>query len=174
MELEEPSQTVNYANNVTITITPTVEIAVSPNTSELTPSAAPTEAVVSPAVTESPKTNDTSSITYKGIAYEIVVVDGGDLSGERLPNVAVDIGYGDREYWGLTNEYGQLVYVLADKVSVQDAETESVRSDGRYYSDEAKVPGTVREDLDEGHDRNCGLVRWRIKCLQYYTSRLNS
>ena len=91
------------------------------------------------------------TIEFNGITYRIVEVDGGDMSGDRLPNVAVDIGYGDREYWAFTNEYGQLVNVTADKISLQDDETEPVTSDGRYYKDEAKVPGTERKDMDQGH-----------------------
>jgi hypothetical protein len=94
---------------------------------------------------------DDSTYEFRGKSYKIIEVDGGDLSGERLPNVAVDIGFGDREYWGLTNEYGQLVYVIADKIILQDDETEPVNSKGRYYNDEAKVPGVERPDLDEGH-----------------------
>lgn len=94
-------------------------------------------------------TNDT--LEYNGKIYKIIEVDGGNLSGERLPNVAVDVGYGDRVYWAFTNEYGQLVNVIADKVILQDAKNEHLTSDGRYYKDEAKVPGTEREDLDEGH-----------------------
>ena len=35
--------------------------------------------------------------------YKLIEVDGGDLSGYREPNVVVDIGYGDREYWAFTN-----------------------------------------------------------------------
>lgn len=91
------------------------------------------------------------SFQYEGKSYKIIEVDGGDLSGNREPNVAVDIGFGDREYWALTNEYGQLVYVMADKIVLQDDENEPVTSKGRYYSDEAKVPGVERADLDEGH-----------------------
>ncbi|MBS4196626.1 DNA/RNA non-specific endonuclease [Lederbergia citri] len=83
--------------------------------------------------------------------YELIEVDGGDLSGYRQPNVVVDIGYGDREYWAFTNEYGQLVRVIADKIILQDDSKEPVTSSGRYYSDEAKVPGVERDDLDEGH-----------------------
>lgn len=148
----EVVQTSDNGDGVTITVAPTTEITITPVAEEvITPSATPTETVtVSPAVTDSLET-DNDSITYKGISYKIIKVDGGDLSGERLPNVAVDIGYGDREYWGLTNDYGQLVYVIADKITLQDAETESVLSDGRYYSDEANVPGTEQEDLDQGH-----------------------
>ena len=96
-------------------------------------------------------TANSESIEYNGATYKIIQVDGGDLSGSRQPNVAVDIGYGDRTYWAFTNEHGQLVYVTADKITLQDDSTEPVNSDGRYYPDEAKVPGTEREDLDEGH-----------------------
>lgn len=96
-------------------------------------------------------TVNSESIVYNGVSYKIIQVDGGDLSGSRQPNVAVDVGYGDRAYWALTNENSQLVYVIADKITLQDANTEQVTSDGRYYSDEAKVPGTERADLDQGH-----------------------
>lgn len=95
--------------------------------------------------------SDSGTFKYKGKSYKIIEVDGGDLSGSREPNVAVDIGFGDREYWALTNEYGQLVYVMADKVILQDDNNEPVKSNGRYYNDEAKVPGVERADLDEGH-----------------------
>lgn len=83
--------------------------------------------------------------------YEPLEVDGGDLSGNRKSNVVVNIGYGDRDYWAFTNEYGQLVRVIADEIILQDDKTEPVLSSGRYYSDEAKVPGVERADLDEGH-----------------------
>ncbi|PAF38819.1 hypothetical protein CHH58_05185 [Terribacillus saccharophilus] len=83
--------------------------------------------------------------------YDILEVDGGDLSGSRQPNVVVDIGFGERVYWAFTNEYGQLVRVIADEIIIQDDSTEPVTSSGRYYSDEAKVPGVERADLDEGH-----------------------
>ncbi|GGA35962.1 DNA/RNA non-specific endonuclease [Psychrobacillus lasiicapitis] len=83
--------------------------------------------------------------------YRLIEVDGGDLSGYRESNVVVDIGYGDREYWAFTNEYGQLVRVIADEIVLQDDSTEPVTSSGRYYTDEAKVPGVERADLDEGH-----------------------
>ena len=83
--------------------------------------------------------------------YKLIEVDGGDLSGYREPNVVVDIGFGDRVYWAFTNEYGQLVRVIADEIILQDDNNEPVTSSGRYYSDEAKVPGVERDDLDEGH-----------------------
>ena len=40
--------------------------------------------------------------------YKLIEVDGGNLSGNREPNVVVDIGFGDREYWAFTNEYGRM------------------------------------------------------------------
>ncbi|WHX42621.1 hypothetical protein QNH36_11035 [Mesobacillus sp. AQ2] len=83
--------------------------------------------------------------------YKLIEVDGGDLSGYREPNVVVDIGYGEREYWAFTNEYGQLVRVIADEIILQDDRNEPVLSSGRYYSDEAKVPGVESDVLDEGH-----------------------
>ena len=84
-------------------------------------------------------------------SYTLIEVDDGDLSGNRQANVVVDIGFGDREYWAYTNEYGQLVRVVANEIVVQDELTEPVNSNGRYYGDEAKVPGTEDENLDEGH-----------------------
>jgi len=91
----------------------------------------------------------TSNNIFEG--YTLIKVDGGDLSGHREPNVVVDIGYGDREYWAFTNEYGQLVKVIADEIILQDEENEDVLDSGRYYYDEAKVPGTESSKLDEGH-----------------------
>lgn len=83
--------------------------------------------------------------------YKTIIVDGGNMSGYREPNVRVDIGFGDREYWGFTNEYGQLIRVIADAIVLQDDTTEPVKSNGRYYHDEAKVPGVEHSNLDEGH-----------------------
>lgn len=102
------------------------------------------------ASTESePAEEKPSSVSHDG--YTLIEVDGGDLSGYRQANVVVDIGFGDREYWAYTNEYGQLVRVVANKIVVQDDSTEPVNSNGRYYGDEAKVPGTEDSNLDEGH-----------------------
>ncbi|EIC1657202.1 DNA/RNA non-specific endonuclease [Listeria monocytogenes] len=83
--------------------------------------------------------------------YKTIIVDGGDMSGHREPNVRVNIGFGDREYWGFTNEYGQLVRVIADAIVLQDDTTEPIKSNGRYYYDEAKVSGVENSNLDEGH-----------------------
>ena len=90
-----------------------------------------------------------SSVSFDG--YALIEVDGGNISGYRAATVVVDIGFGDREYWAYTNEYGQLVRVVAAEIILQDNATEPVNSDGRYYDDEAKVPGTENENLDEGH-----------------------
>ncbi|WP_438823703.1 DNA/RNA non-specific endonuclease [Bacillus sp. JJ1764] len=83
--------------------------------------------------------------------YTLIVVNGGDMSGYRQPNVRVDVGYGDREYWAFTNEYGQLIRVEAKKITLQNPNTDHVLSSGRYYSNEANVPGTESPTLDKGH-----------------------
>lgn len=83
--------------------------------------------------------------------YKLIEVDSCDLSGQRQANVIVNIGFGDREYWAFTNEYGQLVRVVADEIILQDDNSEAVLSNGRYCSDEAKVPGVESSVLDEGH-----------------------
>ncbi len=106
-----------------------------------------TTVVDEPVVEETP----TQPINELFSGYKLIGVDGGDLSGYREINVAVDIGYGDREYWAFTNEYGQLVRVIADEIILQDDRNEPVLSSGRYYPDEAKVPGVERDVLDEGH-----------------------
>lgn len=95
--------------------------------------------------------NNGKTITYNGSTYTILNVDGGDMSGSREANVAVDVGYGDRTYWGFTNKYGQLVTVIADKIVLQDDNNEPVNKSGRYYNDEASVPGTESKYLDKGH-----------------------
>ncbi|WP_033828812.1 DNA/RNA non-specific endonuclease [Bacillus andreraoultii] len=100
-----------------------------------------------PVVKETP----TQSSTEQFSGYKLIEVEGGDLSGHREPNVVVDIGYGNRQYWAFTNEYGQLVRVIADEIILQDDNNEPVTSSGRYYSDEAKVPGVESDVLDEGH-----------------------
>lgn len=82
--------------------------------------------------------------------YKLIEVDGGDTSGHREPNVVVNIGYGDREYWAYTNEHGQLVRVVAKEIILQDDSTEDVNADGRYYSRMADVPGV---GADTGYDR---------------------
>lgn len=81
--------------------------------------------------------------------YTLLDVTVCNLSGHRQPNVVVDIGYGDREYWAFTNEYGQLVRVVAKEIVLQD--DAEVSGNGRYCNDEAKVSGTEDKDLDEGH-----------------------
>jgi len=104
-------------------------------------------------VVDEPVVEETSTEQNNDLfsGYKLIEVDGGDLSGHREPNVVVDIGYGDRKYWAFTNEFGQLVRVIADEIVLQDDDNEPVTSSGRYYNDEAKVPGVERADLDEGH-----------------------
>jgi hypothetical protein len=105
------------------------------------------------AVVDEPLGEETSTQPNNELfsGYNLIEVDGGDLSGHREPNVVVDIGYGDREYWAFTNEYGQLVRVIAAEIILQDDRNEPVLSSGRYYPDEAKVPGVGSDFLDEGH-----------------------
>nr|WP_225968971.1 DNA/RNA non-specific endonuclease [Carnobacterium sp. 1290_CSPC] len=89
------------------------------------------------------------SVYFDG--YALIEVYGGELSGYRAANVVVDIGFGDREYWAYTNEFGQLVRVVAAEIILQDDATEPVNSNGRYYDDEANVSGTENSNLDQGH-----------------------
>lgn len=79
-----------------------------------------------------------------------IEVDECDLSGERQSSVKVDIGAGDRQYYGYTNKNGQLVYTYADSLKLQDSSREKLL-DGRYCSDEAAVPGTESSNYDQGH-----------------------
>lgn len=95
--------------------------------------------------------SDESSGNDQFEGYRFIEVDGGNLSGHRESNVVVDIGFGDREYYAFTNEFGQLVKVVAEEIILQDDATEPVLSTGRYFSDEAKVPGVESPVLDEGH-----------------------
>ena len=97
----------------------------------------------------SESTEPQSSVSLDG--YALIEVYGGELSGYRAANVVVDIGFGDREYWAYTNEHGQLVRVVAAEIILQDDATEPVNSNGRYYDDEANVPGTENSNLDQGH-----------------------
>ncbi|WP_214696068.1 MULTISPECIES: DNA/RNA non-specific endonuclease [unclassified Exiguobacterium] len=113
-----------------------------------------TEETVEEEQTQEEQTTETPSPEQEEDLFEgytQIEVDGGDQSGTREANVVVDIGFGDREYWAFTNEYGQLIRVIADEITLQDDETEDVNSSGRYYSDEAKVPGVEDPNLDEGH-----------------------
>ncbi len=92
---------------------------------------------------------DSIELSFEGC--RIITVDGGDSSGYREPNAAVDIGFGDREYWAFTNGYGQLVRVIAEEIIPQDESTEPVTSDGSYYNDKANVPGVELDNYDCGH-----------------------
>lgn len=99
--------------------------------------------------TQKEEKTTSSKDEFKG--YKLIKANACNLSGSREANVVVDIGFGNREYWAFTNEYGQLVRVTAKKITLQNDRTEQVTSSGRYCRDEAKVPGVERKDLDEGH-----------------------
>ncbi|KON84914.1 hypothetical protein AF331_13005 [Rossellomorea marisflavi] len=111
--------------------------------------AEPEDSKSEPATSAPTETSINGDIDYSD--YKLIEVDGGDRSGDREPNVRVDIGFGDREYWAFTNEYGQLIRVEAKEIILQDDKKEPVKSSGRYYYDEADVPGTERSYLDQGH-----------------------
>lgn len=99
--------------------------------------------------TQKEENTTSSKDEFKG--YKLIKANACNLSGSREANVVVDIGFGNREYWAFTNEYGQLVRVTAKKITLQNDRTEQVTSSGRYCRDEAKVPDVERKDLDEGH-----------------------
>ncbi len=88
---------------------------------------------------------------------KLIQVDACNLSGNRKANVKVDIGmdtpFANRQYYAYTNNTGQLVYIHADKIIIQNDKQEAKyeKGDGRYCSDEAKVPGVESKTLDEGH-----------------------
>lgn len=142
----QSNQVENLNNSSTTTIE---ESSVSKNESSLSENTNIDDSEISQnLVTESNSSNTEDNI-FEG--YKLIEVDGGDLSGHREPNVVVDIGFGDRKYWAFTNEYGQLVKVIAKEIILQDDSKEPVNSHGRYYDDEAKVPGVESKNLDEGH-----------------------
>ena len=123
------------------------------DTDETSKKEEPATTVIDEPKEEETVTEETSAQSNDDLfaGYKLIEVDGCDLSGNRQAKVVVDIGYGEREYWAFTNEHGQLVRVIADEIILQNDNTESVTSQGRYCSDEAKVPGVERSDLDEGH-----------------------
>ena len=136
----EPSQT----SEPVYTTVPTSEKQVSPETTKL--------------VTQSTLENQENLSWFDKTIKELdlenhreIYVDGGDTSPYRENNVKVNIGFGNRDYWGFTNEYGQLVTVIAEKIVPQDDDTEPVNSSGRYYSNMANVPGTESKEYDRGH-----------------------
>lgn len=67
----------------------------------------------------------------------------------REPNVKVDIGYGNRAYYGYTNEYGQLVYVTADSLQLQNSNTEQL-IDGQYCNTQTNESNTS-DEYNSGH-----------------------
>ncbi len=102
-------------------------------------------------IPEDMKKDETTEIVTDVSTNELITVDNCDTRGHRLPNVKVDVGYEERDYFGYTNTYGQLVLVTANEVILQDDANENVNADGRYCNDEAKVSGVESKTLDEGH-----------------------
>ena len=142
----QSNQVENLNNSSTTT---TEESSISGNEDSLSEDTNTDDSEISQNIVTETNSNNTEDNIFEG--YKLIEVDGGDLSGHREPNVVVDIGFGDRKYWAFTNEYGQLVKVIADKITLQDDSKEPVTSKGRYYPDEAKVPGTESKYLDESH-----------------------
>ncbi len=103
------------------------------------------------------KNNNAATDTNPYANNKLVEVQACNLSGDRKSNVKVDIGmdtpFANRNYYAYTNSTGQLVYIHADKIIVQNdaKEKKYQKGDGRYCSDEAKVPGVESKTLDEGH-----------------------
>lgn len=126
----------------------TIDIDPDEKVNEVTEESDGEEKVVNEPVVEETQAHPNNEL-FSGFKH--IEVDGCALSGHREPNVVVDIGYEEREYWAFTNEHGQLVRVIADEIILQDDSNESVSSSGRYCSDEAKVPGVESDVLDEGH-----------------------
>ena len=142
----QSNQFENLNNSSTTT---TEESSISRNEDSLSENTNTDDSEISQNIVTESNSNNTEDDIFEG--YKLIEVDGGDLSGHREPNVVVDIGFGDREYWAFTNEYGQLVKVIAKEIILQDESKEPVTSSGRYYPDEAKVPGVESKNLDEGH-----------------------
>lgn len=107
------------------------------------------------------ETDDTSAVSSQKLdknfdysKYTDVPAESCSINGGRISNAKVDIGYDSsyatRDYYGYTNEYGQLFHVEANEIILQD-DNQEIPGDDRYCNDEAKVPGTEQSDLDEGH-----------------------
>ena len=78
--------------------------------------------------------------------------------------IRVDSGFGEREYWAYTNEYGQLVRVAAAEIILQNNATKTVNYEGRYYDDEAKSSG-YRERKSRRRACHSRLLRGHGQCL---------
>ena len=124
-----PTEAVTEEIRVSSSIKSSIEVAsVTTDTKESTENdEVYSESIVSSEESESIEPQ--SSVSFHG--YTLIDVYGGELSGYRAANVVVDIGFGDREYWAYTNEYGQLVRVVAAEIILQEDATEPVNSDGR-------------------------------------------
>lgn len=122
---------------------------------EISPSTNSTEISIDSPV-ESVATSNDSIVSDQQItadisalsSNQIVTAEACDLSGYRAANAKVDIGYGDREYYGYTNEYSQLVYVQADQLIRQDVS--ETNDENRYCSGQADVD-EIGGDYNRGH-----------------------
>jgi hypothetical protein len=83
--------------------------------------------------------------------YTLIKVDGGDFSNNRKDKVVVNIGFGDREYYAFTNQYGQVIKVIAKEIVIQDDSKEPVKNNNRYYNSVADMVPEGVSDYDNGH-----------------------
>lgn len=74
------------------------------------------------------------SVHFEG--YTFIESDSEDLSEKKLPNVVVDIGFGERKYYAFTNEYGQVEKILADEVITKSSENNLYLEGEKYYREE--------------------------------------
>lgn len=95
-----------------------------PTTTPTPISTASTESIITTetnqATTSLPESTDNPINTKDNNIVETISIDACDLSGNRRANAIVDIGYGDREYYAYTNEYGQMVKVTASQIIIQN------------------------------------------------------
>lgn len=82
------------------------------------------------------------------MANQLLTVSACDLEGSRVANAKVDIGYGDRQYFGYTNQYGQLAYVTAASIIPQYKSEE--QANNRYCDGQANVDQAY-DPYNRGH-----------------------
>lgn len=78
-----------------------------------------------------------------------IKVNACNLSSKRKANVIVDIGYGNRKYYSITNKYKQLIIVWAKQIKLQTSN--EAKYNGRYCKNQANVDITNNKKFDKGH-----------------------
>lgn len=72
-----------------------------------------------------------------------------DMNPNRKANYTVDVGVGRRVYLAHTNSSKQLVWIHANKITLQNKHEHLVHN--RYCNSQAKVSGTSSRNYDRGH-----------------------